>query len=101
MLENLKRRYRKELLKLLLADESTGDSSEVRLNFWKSLTIKDVMYSAARKLYTQLSRAHECTCVYTCEHPVIAANMSRLRNAQTLVVREIVCTRKWLRGETR
>ena len=46
VLENLKRRYRKELLKkLLLADESSGDSSEVScFDFWKRLTIKDAMY---------------------------------------------------------
>ena len=46
VLENLKWRYRKELLKkLLLADESSGDSSEVScFDFWKRLTIKDAMY---------------------------------------------------------
>ena len=46
VLENLKRRYRKELLKkLLLADESSGDLSEVScFDFWKRLTIKDAIY---------------------------------------------------------
>jgi len=46
VLENLKRRYRKELLKkLLLSDESSGDLSEVScFDFWKRLTIKDAMY---------------------------------------------------------
>ena len=46
VLENLKRRYRKELLKkLLLADESSGDLSEVScFDFWKRLTVKDAMY---------------------------------------------------------
>ena len=46
VLENMKRRYRKELLKkLLLADDSTTAESEVGvIAFWKSLTIKDAMY---------------------------------------------------------
>jgi hypothetical protein len=46
VLENMKRRYRKELLKkLLLADDAITSESEVSLiDFWKSLTIKDAMY---------------------------------------------------------
>ena len=59
------------------------------------------MYSAAWKLYTQLSRAHKCTCACTCKYLVIAANVLERRNVWTSVVREIVCTRKWLVGETR
>ena len=58
-----------------------------------------VTYSAARKLYTQLSCAHECTHAYMCKYLVIAANVSERRHLRTLV--EIVYTRKWLGGETR
>ena len=90
---------------LVLGDTSNtavcvGDQGNVGC-FLGLPTGSSIIYSGARKLYTQLSRAHECTRAYTCEYLVIAANMSERRNVRTSVVREIVSTWKWLGGETR
>ena len=59
VLENLKLRYRKELLKkLLLADESSGDLSELScFDFWKRLTIKDAMYMVS-DAWNDITDAH-------------------------------------------
>ena len=50
VLENVKRRYRRDLLrKLLLADEPTGEDPELGvIEFWKSLNLKDVMCIVAK-----------------------------------------------------
>ena len=49
VLESMKQRYKKELLKkLLLADDSNTTDSEVSfLGVWKSLILKDAMYTVA------------------------------------------------------
>jgi len=50
VLENMKRRYRKELLKkLLLADTDNSQDPELGvIEFWKSLNVKDVMFLVAK-----------------------------------------------------
>ena len=50
VLENLKRRYRRELLrKLLLADTSTHETPELGVvKFWKKLNLKDTMFFAVK-----------------------------------------------------
>ena len=52
VLESMKQRYKKELLKkLLLADDSNTTDSEVSfLGVWKSLILKDAMYTVADAL---------------------------------------------------
>ena len=45
MIESMKRRYRKELLKkLLLADAGTSNPEDTIIEFWKRINIKDAMF---------------------------------------------------------
>lgn len=52
VLENLKRHYRRELLrKLLLADTTTCEDPELGvIEFWKGLNIKDTMFFCGKSL---------------------------------------------------
>jgi len=48
VIESMKRRYRKELLKkLLLADAGTSYPEDTIIDFWKRINIKDAMFMVA------------------------------------------------------
>uniref|UniRef100_H3BCC2 HTH psq-type domain-containing protein n=1 Tax=Latimeria chalumnae TaxID=7897 RepID=H3BCC2_LATCH len=47
VLETMKRHYRKNLLRRLLLEEGVGGNAQKLSEFWKSLNIKDALYSVA------------------------------------------------------